>query len=446
MDYDVIVVGAGISGLLSALTLSKEGKKVLVLERSSFIGGNARSYEVNGYKVDTGPHAITGVPVGPLARLFKKYTDGLPELLPHGHYYFRTCKRLYKIPASIKDWARFDAITHIDKIVISKLILAEMIRESITIEKSERSVYDCVKDCKLSENTFKLIDTLCYFMSGKSMKETPAKRMFSGFGLEGMEKMNVIDSLYGLKRFFISHKIGSKQWYPVGGLGKMIETVIEAFPEDMVDVRMNSGVDKILIEDGKAVGVECDGTIYKSKVVVYTGFVNGLEKVVSEKLPSSFSDNIKKIKQAKSYTLWLGLKEKLAEMDYIGSEVWYESGEPYWAMPVSNYDASLAPVGRQLIAFTFVVKDSIEKTKKDAWDTIVSVFPDIEALVEMRHEQVTIPEKAAITVDSFFCGPCSPFSGLYLAGTDTDPRSMGLTRAAHSVEEILAVMKKNGFI
>ncbi|NOQ38423.1 FAD-dependent oxidoreductase [archaeon] len=446
MDYDAIVVGAGISGLLSALTLSKEGKNVLVFEKSSFIGGNARSYEVDGYKVDTGPHAITGVPVGPIARLFKKYTDGLPELLPHGHYYFRTCKGLAPVPATVKDWAGFNAISHMDKFVFSSLILAEMIKESIMIDKSERSVYDVVKDCKLSEDALKLIDTLCYLLSGKSMKETPSKRMFAGFGIESIKKMNAIDSLYGLKRFLISHKTGSRQWYPVGGLGKIIETVIEEFPEDMVEVRMDSGVDKILIEDGKAVGVECDGVIYKSKTVIYTGFVKDLGKVVTEKLPSSFSDNIKKIKQAKSYTLWLGLKEKLAEMDYIGSEVWYESGEPYWAIPVSNYDASLAPSGKQLIAFTFVVRDTVEKTKKDAWETIVSVFPDIEDLVDMKHEQVTIPEKAAITMDSFFCGPCSPFFGLYLAGTDTDPRSMGLTRAAHSVEEMLAVMKKKGFI
>lgn len=32
-DYDVVVIGAGISGLLSALALSKEGKKVLILEK-----------------------------------------------------------------------------------------------------------------------------------------------------------------------------------------------------------------------------------------------------------------------------------------------------------------------------------------------------------------------------------------------------------------------------
>lgn len=32
-NYDVVVIGAGISGLLSALALSKEGKSVLILEK-----------------------------------------------------------------------------------------------------------------------------------------------------------------------------------------------------------------------------------------------------------------------------------------------------------------------------------------------------------------------------------------------------------------------------
>jgi len=51
-DYDVVVIGAGISGLLSALALSKEGKRVLVLEKEGYLGGVCRSYEVDGYYVD----------------------------------------------------------------------------------------------------------------------------------------------------------------------------------------------------------------------------------------------------------------------------------------------------------------------------------------------------------------------------------------------------------
>ena len=74
-QFDVIVVGAGISGLLSALALSKEGKQVLIIEKESFIGGVCRSYDVEGYIVDTGPHVITRLDSGPLKYLMDRYFD-----------------------------------------------------------------------------------------------------------------------------------------------------------------------------------------------------------------------------------------------------------------------------------------------------------------------------------------------------------------------------------
>ena len=74
-NYDVVVIGAGISGLLAALALSKEGKSVLILEKEDAVGGVCRSYEVNGYRIDTGPHAITRLENGPFKELMDRYFD-----------------------------------------------------------------------------------------------------------------------------------------------------------------------------------------------------------------------------------------------------------------------------------------------------------------------------------------------------------------------------------
>ena len=55
---EVIVVGAGVAGLVAAWRVAKGGRTVCVLERSSFIGGMASSIEVAGQRVDLGSHRL----------------------------------------------------------------------------------------------------------------------------------------------------------------------------------------------------------------------------------------------------------------------------------------------------------------------------------------------------------------------------------------------------
>ena len=43
--YDVIVIGAGLGGLTAGAILAREGRKVLVIERSNSVGGAASSYK-----------------------------------------------------------------------------------------------------------------------------------------------------------------------------------------------------------------------------------------------------------------------------------------------------------------------------------------------------------------------------------------------------------------
>ena len=55
--YDVLIVGAGLSGATLARILSDAGKKVLVLEKRDHVGGNVRTDLIEGIPVHTyGPH------------------------------------------------------------------------------------------------------------------------------------------------------------------------------------------------------------------------------------------------------------------------------------------------------------------------------------------------------------------------------------------------------
>ena len=58
-NYDAIIVGAGHNGLVTAAYLAKAGKKVLVLERRSNVGGIAATEEIfSGFKYSTCAHLV----------------------------------------------------------------------------------------------------------------------------------------------------------------------------------------------------------------------------------------------------------------------------------------------------------------------------------------------------------------------------------------------------
>lgn len=55
----VVVVGAGLSGLATALHLAGAGRQVTVVERADHPGGRAGLLELDGYRIDTGPTVLT---------------------------------------------------------------------------------------------------------------------------------------------------------------------------------------------------------------------------------------------------------------------------------------------------------------------------------------------------------------------------------------------------
>lgn len=56
--YDVVIVGAGLGGLLCGAILSKEGLKICLLEKNEQIGGSLQTFRREGHSLDTGIHYI----------------------------------------------------------------------------------------------------------------------------------------------------------------------------------------------------------------------------------------------------------------------------------------------------------------------------------------------------------------------------------------------------
>lgn len=78
--YDVVVMGSGLGGLVSALILAKEGYKVCVLEKNNQFGGNLQTFVRDKKIFDTGVHYIGGLGKGENLYTYFKYLGIMDKL------------------------------------------------------------------------------------------------------------------------------------------------------------------------------------------------------------------------------------------------------------------------------------------------------------------------------------------------------------------------------
>jgi phytoene desaturase len=267
-----LVIGSGFGGLAAGLRLLAKGYQVTMIEARDKPGGRAYVYEQDGYVFDGGPTVITApFLLEELWSLFDEKMDDSVKLVPVSPFYrirfddgrqfdytadpdaMHEQIRKFHEP-DVEGWDRFVAkskeifdvgFTELADVPFSKWTdMAKIAPEMVKLE-SYRSVYGLVS---------------------KFIKDPALRQVFSFHPLLVGGNPFTTTSIYTLIAF-LEKKWGV--WFAMGGTGAIVKGLVELFERQGGKLHLNTPVEQILVDEGRAAGVRlCDGREISADVVV----------------------------------------------------------------------------------------------------------------------------------------------------------------------------------
>ncbi len=332
-SYDAVIVGSGLGGLTTAAFLSRYGKKVIILERHDVPGGFTHTFKRKGYEWDVGVHYVgqVGNEKSIVGRIFAYLTDSRLKWSPMGDLYDR----------AVIDGTTFDFVVGYEKQI------AKWLEHFPSEEQALRRYYKLVRSISLKTGLFFGERSMPWFLSrtiGFFMRRgfqriadrttydvlrglTANERLISAlcaqcgdYGLPSKKSSFAIHA--GLVEHFLNG--GS---YPVGGASSIYESLLAGIEARGGQLVLKAEVKQILVENGRAKGVELVGgeKIYADKVVSGAGARNTFGRLWPEgvALPLGVAEGLKEIRPSVAHVcLYVGLKSSDVELDLPKNNFW----------------------------------------------------------------------------------------------------------------------------
>ncbi|MDX2002482.1 MAG: NAD(P)/FAD-dependent oxidoreductase [Chitinophagales bacterium] len=345
-QYDAIIIGSGMGALTTAALLSKQGKKVLVLERHYTAGGFTHMFKRNDYEWDVGVHYVGEVmdKRTALAIMFDYITDGKLEWADMGEVYdriifgdkeYQLVKGKERLRQQLKDYFPAPA----DQTAIDQYFAL--------LDASAKSAQGFFMDKALPKLVSGLIGGFMkrpfYKFSDKTTLQTLQEIT------QNKELIGLLTSQYGdygmepSRGSFSIHAMVAKHYlkggaYPVGGctsIAACIEPIIEKAGGK---IYTNAEVAEILVKDNKAIGVKMkDGKeIHAPMVISSAGVHNTFERLLPLEVATKngLLSTIANVKPSAAHiSLYIGLKHTAEELNLPKAN--------YWIYPSYDHDENM---------------------------------------------------------------------------------------------------------
>ncbi|MEM7554512.1 MAG: NAD(P)/FAD-dependent oxidoreductase [Cyanobacteria bacterium P01_A01_bin.84] len=488
MQTDVVVIGSGIGGLSCGALLAKYGFRVIVCESHSIPGGAAHSFTRQGFRFDSGPSLHSGLSYSPSTNPLRQVLDIIDEdldcatydtwgcCLPEGDFNTTVgaeqfCEILTQLRGdkAVAEWRKLqEVMQHLSQAAIALppaglrydfgavitmgRFIPALLQHGLSISKITGAFSDVMDDFIQDPFIRNWLNLLCFLLSGLPASGTSAAEMAFMFA-EWYKPGVVLD-------------------YPIGGSGAIVDALIRGLKKYGGKLILNAHVEKILVENKRAVGVclRNGEEIRASKAVVSNASIwDTLKLLPSYALPESFQQQRQQTPQCESFMhLHLGIDAKDIRSDlachYIVVNDW-EKGIAATQNAIlisipSVLDPSLAPPGKHAIhvytpgnepysIWKGMNRKSTEylqqkqRRSQVMWQALERIIPDIRYRCELNLVGTPLTQERYLRRDRGTYGPAisadkgifpssrTPLSGLLCCGDSTFP-GIGLPAVAAS--------------
>jgi len=321
--YDLVIIGAGISGLSTALMWLKntEGKKTLIIDKNSYVGGYVTTFEKEGYVFETTqlfPDIIDMMEyLGVEVKLKKYENDFMRRIVVNGNEVDE-----YKIPAGAENYTNYlkrkfpDDADKIDRFMNYSISMFSQVRKLKVISTLKDTIVTPFVAPKVIANLNRTYSELLDKFEITNPKLREVMETFTSFSGVPSDRAS---SIYATGAMLSSM---TRCFRPYGYFDEFPVNMATLFQKRGGELQLNSIVEKIVVENGKAVGVKIKGNdkvIGAGKVITTIDSKVAMQKLVGyENLPDNYIkklDNV--VMSTSSINIALGLDDKidLSSMD-----------------------------------------------------------------------------------------------------------------------------------
>ena len=384
--HRVVVIGSGFAGLSAATSLAQLGYSVTLLEKNSSPGGRARRFHAEGFTFDMGPswywmpdvfdryferfgkstsdyytldrldpsytvifgeNDFVDIPADmeALKALFESYEPGsgakLQEFLEQSAYKYEVGINdlVYRPSRSLMEFA-------------NPRLLMDMVRMDV-FQSFHKHVRKYFKNDKLLQ----LMEFPILFL-GAISQNTPA--------------------LYSLMNY-ADMSLGT--WYPVGGMYKIVEAMVDLAKEQGVEMVLDAEVERIEVEGGVAKRVHTKKGTYEADVVVAGADYHHVDSQLLEKPYRNYSEKYwdTRTMAPGSLLFYLGVNKRLDNLQHhnlffdrdfgphaheIYTDPKWPSDPLFYVSVTSKTDITAAPAGSENVFLLVPVAPGLDDTEE----------------------------------------------------------------------------------